>query len=303
MALTVNPHAGPSAPDTFHEEALYAFRFDLNCDSHEDVTFKVQFGASAQVDGNEHQHVQAFDVRRAIGGVARKGAEGELIISGHTGQVVKTDRDYRAYAGLAPDLFAGDAVALNVFRKALRKEKRFEPQAFQSRQNFFAKANVTAIVIEIPSPLIGRGLVHGWATASLYGHAPEVQVSRWGLPLITHVFLSDPALKDEAERYNRATPADDVTLFSKPISDFTEKVTRLANSAANPSEYANQILARICPTVLPYELDTPAYFNVAGFNGRALTDDVMGVILTRDGVAPDKQLLRPDFPYFGEPHT
>jgi len=30
MALTVNPHAGPSAPDTFHEEALYAFRFDLN---------------------------------------------------------------------------------------------------------------------------------------------------------------------------------------------------------------------------------------------------------------------------------
>jgi hypothetical protein len=87
-------------------------------------------------------------------------------------------------------------------------------------------------------------------------------------------------LKDEAERYNRATPANDVTLFSKPITDFTEKVTRLANSAANPSEYANQILARICPTVLPYELDTPAYFNVAGFNGRALTDDVMGVILT-----------------------
>jgi hypothetical protein len=41
MALTVNPHAGPSAPDTFHEEALYAFGFDLNCDSHEDVTFKV----------------------------------------------------------------------------------------------------------------------------------------------------------------------------------------------------------------------------------------------------------------------
>jgi hypothetical protein len=55
--------------------------------------------------------------------------------------------------------------------------------------------------------------------------------------------------------------------------------------------------------VLPYELDTPAYFNVAGFNGRALTDDVMGVILTRDDVAPDKQLLRPDFSYFGEPHT
>ena len=195
-----------------------------------------------------------FDTATASPGMARKGAEGELIISGHTGQVVKTDREYRAYAGLAPDLFVGDAAALSVFRKALWKEKRFEPSAFQSRQNFLAKANVTAIVIEIPSPLIGGGLVHGWATASLYGHAPKIRMSHWSLPLITHVFLSDPALNDEAERYNRATPTDDVTLFSKPISDFTEKVTRPANSAANPSEYANQILARICPTVLPYEL-------------------------------------------------
>jgi hypothetical protein len=139
MALTVNPHAGPSAPDTFHEEALYAFRFDLNCDSHEDVTFKVQFGASAQVDGNEHQHVQAFDVCRAIGGVARKGAEGELIISGHTGQVVKTDGDYRAYAGLALDLFAGDAVALNVFRKALWKESGSNRRRFKVARTFLPK--------------------------------------------------------------------------------------------------------------------------------------------------------------------
>ena len=38
--------------------------------------------------------------------------------------------------------------------------------------------------------MIGRGRVHAWATASLYGHAPEVQVSRWGLPLITNVLNS-----------------------------------------------------------------------------------------------------------------
>jgi len=42
-------------------------------------------------------------------------------------------------------------------------------------------------VFEVPSNLIGRGVVHAWATASLYGHAPEVQVSRWGLPMITHI--------------------------------------------------------------------------------------------------------------------
>jgi hypothetical protein len=81
---------------------------------------------------------------------------------------------------------------------------------------------------------------------------------------------------------------------SKPIRDFVEKVTALAHSAADPSAYATQLLARLCPAVLPYELDTPASFSFAAFNGRGLSDDVMDVILTPvtntalgDGVAPD----------------
>jgi hypothetical protein len=60
---------------------------------------------------------------------------------------------------------------------------------------------------------------------------------------------------------------------------------------------------------LPYELDSPALYSFAAFNGRGLCDDVMDVILTLvtntalgDGVAPDMRLTRPDFPYFGEPH-
>ena len=309
MALTVNPNAGNSAPETFREEGLYAFRFDLNGDAREDVTFKVAFGAPTHVEGNDHAHVQTFEVRRAIGAAAAKGIDGELILSGRTGEIVKNDAGYMAYAGLAPDLFAGDAVALGAFRKALWQENRFAPEAFQNRQNFFGRENVTAIVLEIPSPLIGRGQVHAWATASLYGHAPEVQVSRWGLPLITHIFLSNPSLPDETEKYNRATPSEDVALFSKLIADFAEKVTSLTNSANDPAEYAKRLLTRICPTVLPYELDTPARFDVTGFNGRALTDDVMDVILTLatntplgDGVAPEPQLVRSDFPYFGTPH-
>jgi hypothetical protein len=88
-------------------------------------------------------------------------------------------------------------------------------------------------------------VVHAWATASLYGHAPEVQVSRWGLPMITHILLSDPSLHDASENYNRAVPADEVALFSKPIRDFVEKVTALAHSAADPSAYATQLLARL----------------------------------------------------------
>src|SRR6478672_8220845 len=150
MALTVNPNAGVGAPDTFRDEGLYAFRFDTNRDLREDVALKV---------------------RRATGADALEGAAGELIISGNTGRVVKADQGCLAYAGLAPDLFASDGAGFGAFRKALWSENRFAPEAFQNRQNFFGGKNVTAIVLEVSSSLIGRGVVHAWATASLYGHA------------------------------------------------------------------------------------------------------------------------------------
>jgi hypothetical protein len=44
MAMTVNPDAGLSAPDTFRKEGLCAFRFDLDGDAREELAFKVTFG-------------------------------------------------------------------------------------------------------------------------------------------------------------------------------------------------------------------------------------------------------------------
>src|SRR5512133_275403 len=162
MALTVNPNAGVGTPDTFRDEGLYAFRFDTNRDLREDVAFKVQFGAPAHADGGEHRHVQTFEVRRATGADALKGAAGELIISGNTGRVVKAHQGCLAYAGLAPDLFASDGAGFGAFIKTLWSENRFAPEAFQNRQNFFGGKNVTAIVLEVPSSLIGQGVVQAW---------------------------------------------------------------------------------------------------------------------------------------------
>ena len=45
MAMTVNPNAGQSGPDTFREEGLYAFRFDLDGDAREELSFSVRFSA------------------------------------------------------------------------------------------------------------------------------------------------------------------------------------------------------------------------------------------------------------------
>ncbi len=306
MGMTVNPDAGISAPDTFRDEGLYAFRFDLNGDAKEELTFKVRFGEVEHADGDEHRHVQHFEVRRATGAEARKGAEGALLVTGQTGGVVRA-KDISFFAGLAPDFFAGDAVALRNFETAVAKENRFASEAWQNRKNFFAKRNVTAIVLEVPTEMIGRGRIHAWATASLYGHAPEVQVSRWGLPLITNVLIPD---QDTREIYNRTGPADDREKLGPALSQFTARVSGLAGSTPNPSEYGRQVADRLCPIMLPYELGSEAAFDFAGFNGRALGDDVMDVMITlasnvalADGVTPDRTRIRPDFPYFGPAFT
>jgi Domain of unknown function (DUF4331) len=307
MAMTVNPDAGVSSPDTLREEGLYAFRFDLDNDAREDLSFKFQFGKVAHVAGDEHRHFQSFQVRRAQGGALLRGADGELVVEGHTGEVVRGRNGVMAFAGLAPDLFAGDAAALGAFRNALYNEGRFDPAAFQNRKNFFAGRNVTAIVLEVPNALIGQGTVRAWATALLFGHAPEIQVSRWGLPLVTHIFMPDPEMK---ERFNRTSPSDDQTPFVTQVHKVVERLVGLAGSAARPAEYAKQVTDRLFPNVLPYELDTSATFAFTGFNGRALSDDVMDVILTLatntalgDGVVPDKSRIRDVFPYFGEAYS
>lgn len=93
-------------------------------------------------------------------------------------------------------------------------------------------------------------------------------------------------------------------------ADFAEKMTTYAASVMNPDEYGKQIVARLCPITLPYELGTPAAFDLAGFNGRPLGDDVMDVMLSlasnkplQDGAVPPGNRIREEFPYFGEPYS
>jgi hypothetical protein len=83
-----------------------------------------------------------------------------------------------------------------------------------------------------------------------------------------------------------------------------------AGSVINPEEYGKQMVSRLCPNTLPYELGTAAAFDLAQFNGRPLGDDVQDVMLTlatnkplQDGVAPDRNRIRTEFPYFGEPYS
>src|SRR5271154_2941724 len=156
-----------------------------------------------------------------------------------------TESGIRAFAGLAPTCLPAMLRHSVSLETLYTRKANLPPEAFQNHQNFFAGRNVTVIVLEVLSQLIGQGQVRAWATVSLYGHAPEVQVSRWGLPLITNIFMPD---MDMREDYNRAVPTDDLPRFSSQISKIVEKVTRLAGSATKPADYARQFIARICPT-------------------------------------------------------
>src|ERR1700722_17895696 len=202
MAMTVNADAGISAPDTFRSEGVYSFRFDLNGDAREELTFKIRFGEPSHAAGDIHEHIQSFEVRRAVGADALQGVGGDLIASGTTGQVVLAQNGVKAFAGLAPDMFSANHALVPFIAAA------FTPQAFANPQDLLLKRNVTAIVLELPTPWIGDGLIHIWGTISLYGHAPEVQVARWGLPLITHMYMVDPQVREE---FNRSHPSDDLT--------------------------------------------------------------------------------------------
>jgi hypothetical protein len=304
MVMAVNPVATTDNA-TFHEEGLYVFRFDLDGDAREEVSFQVRFGqVEHSADGT---HTQVYQVLRSTGENAVAGVGGQVIVEAEVGQVANGDWEIQAYAGLAGDMFFANRSGLHAFKDAFAAG-RFAPEAFAQGGDFFGGRNVTAIVLEVPDDLIGTGTVHAWATVSLFGHAPEQQVSRWGTPLLTHFYITD---NDMQESYNRTTPSQDADLFAEHIGDVVERMTTLAGSAEVPGEYREHVVRRLIPTTLPYELGTWAAFSYAGFNGRGFADDVMDVqlsIMTNtalgDGVpVPAKPRARAEFPYLAEANT
>jgi hypothetical protein len=161
-------------------------------------------------------------------------------------------------------LWAADAVAFFHLLTTFFTEDRFNPDVFLNRQNFFQNRNVMALILEVPSDLIGKGNVHVWSTASLYGHAPETQISRWGLPLFTHLFLSDP-VANLAARYHASSPDQDREQFEEAVAQFTAKMSSRAGTTDSPDVYGKKIAARLCPVMLPHEMGTPGRLHHRSF--------------------------------------
>jgi Domain of unknown function (DUF4331) len=301
MAMTVNPAANADTVAPFRNDAVYAFRFDTDSDRCEDVSFKARFGEilHVQSDSAVIDHVQRFNVYRAAH--APDGVDGDLMASAQTNEVVSGEDGVRVFAGVVEDPFAGDAAALEAFKAAFEKGS-LEPEAFRNRVNFFRDRTVAAIVLEVPNRLIANSTgVSAWTTVSLYGHAPEQQVARWGLPLLTHLYLGDDECR---ERFNRSRPSDDDSSFISSIVSTVNKYVAAAGTTDDPEAYGRRVAALFGSLTLPYELGSAASFDYTGFNGRSLRDNVMDNMLSLltnsplgTGVAPDPTRFSHVFPY------
>jgi hypothetical protein len=300
LAMTVNPAAKPGSVAPFRAEAIYALHVGTELD--DEVSFAAEFTAVTHADParSDAEHVQGFQVRRIT---PAGGDAGQVLASGVTGTPTPDGGDgVRAFTGVVHDAFAGDAAALNAFKDAFARGD-YRPDSFANQINNFHDRTVAAIVLEVPNRLISATpRVRVWATVTLHGHAPDQQVARWGLPLFTHVFLPDD---DVRERFNRTVPShdDDAAFLTSTIDAVTRYVTA-SGTATDAGAYARRVAALFGSLALPYELGSAASFDFTGFNGRALNDNVMDVMLTllvnaplSTGIRPDPALFAAEYPY------
>ena len=310
MVMTCCADTALSAPTAFHPAALYEFRFDTTGNGRDDTGFQLRFTEPTQ--SAEQGLRQEFTVHYVTGvDVDVDPAQhiaGKQLFSAELNNPSRVGA-IDGFAGLVGDMWAADAFAVSTMLNAFYLDRRYEDAAYANRRNLFARRNAMAIVLEVPNALIGDGQVTMWSSISLYGHSIKVQISRFGIPLFTQLFLSSwrqPLI----ERYNQVGPQHDTEPFAEPVRHFVADFSALAGLGRISEPYAAGVAAKLIPTVLPYTLGSPAMFTTETINGRPLRADAFDVMVSlaagrplRCGVAPDTSQLLDVFPYCGPPYT
>jgi hypothetical protein len=297
LILTVNPDAGRSSATTFRPDALYEFVVASDGGTREDITFRVTF---AEPDGTGNQQMR---VLRADGAAARHGTTGTMLGEGLTGEIFPLGTSGLAWAGLAVDPFTADGIALAKFLQGLAAEQ-YDPDAFTaSPSNIFAGRDVTAIALQVPDADLGGTQITVWARISLFGHAPQLQVSRIGQAMLRPLFFNSPDA--ESETLNAGAPSTDKDAHGKRIRRIASTAARLAG-LPDPDAHAEQVEMAFLPDVVSYQPGQPAAFEPGGGNGRALDDDAFDIAVavlagSELGDASVPRPATPEFPYLSAP--
>ena len=174
LIMTVNPLAGVSSGTTFHPNAEYRFNIDDNGDAVADANIDVTFG---KVKKNGSQKLK----------VELKGENGNAKSQGMVNQEVGFAETGRVMAGTFDDPFFFDL-------EGFRNNFQF------TGTNFFAGLNVTAIVVEVPSSMLGDGGIGVWATTTVKGKSSI----RWPVRRSTRLSLP-PTARMHSTRHHRST--------------------------------------------------------------------------------------------------
>jgi hypothetical protein len=269
LVMGVNPLAGVQNDGTFRAgNALYAFKIDTNGDAKEDITYRVKFSAP------DKNLVQRVTVARD-GGVDKDldGSMRNPIARGKTNETIALPDGGMLFAGVMDDPFFFD---LNGFLNL-----DFCAPG-ETRPNFFAGLNISAIVLEVPSASLGANNIGVWARTV----ANSKQIDRMGRPAINTVFIpnnpfeptgSEPSMKN---KFNAALPRNDQKRFRGEVVD-TLKIFY-----GDDEETVNALADILLPDILTVDTSNPAGF----LNGRGLADDVIDAeyaLVTNGAVTTD----------------
>ena len=181
---------------------------------------------------------------------------------------------------------------------------QYDPAVFTSSPgNIFAGRDVTAVALQIPDADLGGTRITVWARISLFGHAPQLQVSRIGQAMLRPLFFS-PA-DAESEILNAGAPASDTDAHGKRVLSIVGVAARLAG-LAGPDAHAEHVLAAFLPDVVRYRPGQPASSSLAAATGaRSMTTPSTSPWRSwpglRSGTLPVPRPPAADFPYLSPP--
>ena len=249
LILTVNPFVGSSSPSTFATDTAYRFEVDTDGDAFSDITYEANF--SAAVGGEQNYTVTRNDAPFAAG------------VTGTTQQFTTANGAANVVAGTFDDPFFFD---LTGFQNTLNGTGGF------TGDDFFADANISALVLEIPSADFGSEDIGVWATTIQNG----TQVDRVGRPAINTVLIGE----DLKQAFNEANPDGDENAFGAEVTSNIEGLN--GNNTAAAEGLTETLLADIL---------TFNTTDAGGFlNGRRLEDDVIDAslgLITNGGITTD----------------
>jgi Domain of unknown function (DUF4331) len=293
------PVFASGAPTVAKTNAVtYWFRVDNDGDAAADVNIAVTFGKANRAG------VQEITVKR----------NGRLLVEGQTsrGKAVTINRSgaIKAYAGLRDDPFFFD---LDGFINILSTEsgKSFLG-CTGTRTDFFARKNVSAIVLELPASMVrgSSSQIGVWAATTV----GSKQVDRMGRPAINTVFIpSNPFEKDEASRknaFNQGQPKDDPERFRAEVVDSLTLLHSLNDASGDNKADDAMKVAGLADVLLPDVLTLDTAKSDGFLNGRRLADDVIDAELAlitegaakTDCVSRNDRAFRAAFPYLATPH-